>query len=632
MLEVWSRSLLRCEVWPSVIRTVDMSNWRRFDHHVVEFGPGINFMVGDNASGKTSTLEAIAYALTGDPATVTRERVLRDPEQPATVRLSFLAGEEEYVIERTQLPDRVGPAALWKKTDKKKLASSPKGVTREVETIMGVSADFLRRIVYMAEGDVFKFATDPPGEVLDQQVRRVLGLDQIERYLSALDAAARDIRERGADLRTRLGELDQLGVRSSTDVQVHLESLDEQRDVILKSLGDFNNAISHLNETRGKLDSVSTSLAGLVDTGAALIEERSKLVGRSIVHIHEETEAQVKQLNEQAIASREDIARSEGERIGLQRVLDLLQPYKGKRETVPCPVCGKPMTTSEREGIVETVNIGIGEIEVRESTLKSELAEHNRITESWRSFFDTLRELVHNLESLGSVDVGPFMTISEIMESMPEYGASLDAEKASLEGDLAEIRPKLDKVEETRSAYLTAQNRLADLGLATPEAAVEATLNLETRALTLRAARQASNDTLSILRDVDMGAIYGQISALWNTFVREGRWNVSLGPDGAPVLRTESGAAFDLSQFSGGEKTALLVILHTIIAHHFSKANFLLLDEPLEHLDSINRRSLIRFLIQAKNRGLFGQIIISTFEESLIRASTSYEDVHAHYL
>ncbi len=80
------------------------------------------------------------------------------------------------------------------------------------------------------------------------------------------------------------------------------------------------------------------------------------------------------------------------------------------------------------------------------------------------------------------------------------------------------------------------------------------------------------------------------------------------------------------------EKTALLIMLHTIIAHHFSRSGFLLIDEPLEHLDPINRRSLIRFLVGAYRRGSFEQAIVATFEESLIRKYMSEEGVNVIHL
>jgi hypothetical protein len=52
----------------------------------------------------------------------------------------------------------------------------------------------------------------------------------------------------------------------------------------------------------------------------------------------------------------------------------------------------------------------------------------------------------------------------------------------------------------------------------------------------------------------------------------------------------------------------------------------------VEHLDPINRRSLIRFLVSAYRRGSFEQAIVATFEESLIRKYMSEEGVNVIHL
>jgi DNA repair exonuclease SbcCD ATPase subunit len=127
-----------------------------------------------------------------------------------------------------------------------------------------------------------------------------------------------------------------------------------------------------------------------------------------------------------------------------------------------------------------------------------------------------------------------------------------------------------------------------------------------------------------------MKVIYEQIADLWSSF-RGGEeiWEMEYNVDGYPVM-TKSGedTKLDLRQLSGGEKTALLIQLHTIMAHHFSNSDFLMIDEPLEHLDPVNRRSLIKFLVDAYNHEMFGQAIIATFEESLIRKYQSSEGIN----
>ncbi len=167
------------------------------------------------------------------------------------------------------------------------------------------------------------------------------------------------------------------------------------------------------------------------------------------------------------------------------------------------------------------------------------------------------------------------------------------------------------------------------MGYATPEEASEALVELEVRSLSIRAASEAAQQTLTAQRNTDMESIYAQVARVWSVFRgKEDAWRVQLDDEGTPTLEDSSGRQFDLSQFSGGEKTALLIMLHTIIGHYFSKSDFMLIDEPLEHLDPVNRRSLIRFLVTAYRRGVFKQAIIATFEESLIRKYMSEDGVN----
>ena len=173
-----------------MINHVKMINWRAFDEHEVQFGSGITFIMGANGIGKTSILEAVAYALTGEPSTVKhRGKLLRDPEQLATVQLTFTVDGQGYLVERSQSRTRADRAFLTRLEDRKRLASNHKRVTEHIEELMGVSADFLQRIVYMAEGDVFRFLDKPPGQALDLQVRQVLGLTQLDEFVQALRMA-----------------------------------------------------------------------------------------------------------------------------------------------------------------------------------------------------------------------------------------------------------------------------------------------------------------------------------------------------------------------------------------------------------------------------------------------------------
>lgn len=109
-----------------MINRVEMHNWRAYEGFAVEFAPGITFLIGANGAGKTSILEAIAYALTGEPSTVKRrDKMLRDARQIATVRLEFTAAGRRYRVERSQSQSRAEQAVLFCMDDDKRLSNLP---------------------------------------------------------------------------------------------------------------------------------------------------------------------------------------------------------------------------------------------------------------------------------------------------------------------------------------------------------------------------------------------------------------------------------------------------------------------------------------------------------------------------
>lgn len=116
-----------------MITYLKMINWRAYEEREIEFKKGITFLMGANGSGKTSILEAIAYAFTGESALFQKgERVnlLKNPQKAATVTLFFDVAETAYEIMRTQNPDKAGEAYIKKVNEKKKLAQTHSGVTK----------------------------------------------------------------------------------------------------------------------------------------------------------------------------------------------------------------------------------------------------------------------------------------------------------------------------------------------------------------------------------------------------------------------------------------------------------------------------------------------------------------------
>ncbi len=130
----------------------------------------------------------------------------------------------------------------------------------------------------------------------------------------------------------------------------------------------------------------------------------------------------------------------------------------------------------------------------------------------------------------------------------------------------------------------------------------------------------ATAETLRRLRDEAMSAAYGEVERAWKEFSGWSDARVEPQPKGRLVVRHD-GRSLDLGQLSGGERAAFLVLLHAHLGRRLGRGSFLLLDEPLEHLDAENGRRLLQHLVRACSEGLLEQIVIATVEADVVRST-----------
>ena len=72
-------------------------------------------------------------------------------------------------------------------------------------------------------------------------------------------------------------------------------------------------------------------------------------------------------------------------------------------------------------------------------------------------------------------------------------------------------------------------------------------------------------------------------------------------------------------QFSDGEKMVTQLLLRVLVLRATTRLGFFWVDEPLEHLDPDARRALAVLLAQAPEEPSFRQVLVTTYEEPLIR-------------
>ncbi|MGE5221434.1 MAG: AAA family ATPase [Omnitrophica WOR_2 bacterium] len=614
-----------------MITEVEMINWRAFEKQKFTFKPGLNFIMGQNGRGKTSILEAISYGLTGEPSVVNdRDELLRDPEKPATVKLSFKVGEKVYVVVRTQQPGRAGEAHIYDALSKKSLASSHKGVTEKVEELTGVSADFLQRIIYMAEGDVFRFLKNPPGKAMNQQVQQVLGLTQLDQLQEGIKLAEKELKNDTKELKTLQQRIENLDIAASQTLDGMIGYLDSKRNSLMAQVLGLQD---DLTRSKGQSEAL-IALGENIERNIPQLRVNPNIwqhvqqMSLSSLLDYAENDVQ-RQINEIQLWEKDLSALAERKE-NCRRILDLLSVTGREEEDVACPVCKKPMTHSERLEVIKETDSLIRSIEADADTLLAKRSGSKGALNQAQKSLGGLLEIHNSIIHGRTTDISPQMPIGEmrvVLDRSREQSRQLELKK-----NIEAITRQVDDLEKARANFISVHNQLQERGFTSPGDILEALIQIETRLLTLTAARVAVEATLADMRDGRLGSIYEQITAVWNNFIQHGQWHVRFDPEGSPLLAEESEREFSFSQFSGGEKTSLLVIIHTVIAHHFSKCKFLLVDEPLEHLDSINRRSLMRFFMAASQNKFIDQALITTYEESLVRKYISEENVNVIYI
>jgi len=119
-----------------------------------------------------------------------------------------------------------------------------------------------------------------------------------------------------------------------------------------------------------------------------------------------------------------------------------------------------------------------------------------------------------------------------------------------------------------------------------------------------------------------------EVSHRWKRVFGE-RGSLRLRPDGHLVL-VRGVHEIPFSQFSSGEKVVALLATRLLVLGASTRASFLWLDEPLEHLDPRNRR------ITASLMGAAGQhvrqILVTTYEEALARRLASAASAQLRYV
>ncbi|MGH9193784.1 MAG: hypothetical protein ACRDZ0_15085, partial [Acidimicrobiales bacterium] len=196
-----------------------------------------------------------------------------------------------------------------------------------------------------------------------------------------------------------------------------------------------------------------------------------------------------------------------------------------------------------------------------------------------------------------------------------------------------------EAVQQFEAAVATAAERRAILTEARRrrEAAESARVEVEAvttafeRAAALEAAASALEAARQRILDESIEPLEDLLAENWRKLFVD-RPGVGLQGDGT-VSRRIGSEDLEYEHFSDGEKMVAQLILRVLVLRATTRLGFFWVDEPLEHLDPDVRRALAVLLAQAPEAPSFRQVLVTTYEEPLIRRlRASVPNTHLIYV
>jgi len=181
------------------LHRLQLQNFRQHADSVITFETGLTGVIGSNGSGKTTILEAIAWALYGNSATRgTRDSIRFSraaPRSPVRVELDFELAGHRYRIVR-----RLTDAELYLDGAGQPIANSITGVNELLQRRLGMSRSEFFNTYFTGQKELNVMAAMGPSERA-QFLSRVLGYEKLRTAQTLVRDRRRIIAAEAAGLR-----------------------------------------------------------------------------------------------------------------------------------------------------------------------------------------------------------------------------------------------------------------------------------------------------------------------------------------------------------------------------------------------------------------------------------------------
>ena len=236
-----------------MIQSLEIQNRQSWQNGRLDFSPGVNLLIGRGTSGKSACLRALRWALENTAGEsqisnwIKRTTKGKDPKRVLDGESSVTVTTPKGTLRRLRSPD-INSYEINGKT----LKAIGTGVPDEVKDFFGISDINIQR-----QHDL-PFLISLPGSQVSAYLNRVVGIEEIDKYLTASTSCIREARKAHAALleaqERDTQTLDALGWVDGTQAQ--LDAL----DALQATKGEMETKLSKVSVLRCGLESEGAKL------------------------------------------------------------------------------------------------------------------------------------------------------------------------------------------------------------------------------------------------------------------------------------------------------------------------------------------------------------------------------------
>jgi DNA repair exonuclease SbcCD ATPase subunit len=617
-----------------MIKKIILKNWKNIDNLDLDFANGINFIIGANGTGKTSILEAINYGLCSSFKGIDLSKFIKKGCNFSEILINFSLEQKEFRIKHTIKPSNVdstlegeGLSISYKNND----------VYNELENIFLLPKVSRQRILYIAEGEIHILAS-PFTQVtmLNKQfaseLRTILGLEQITLLQKYFEDLKKRYDKETEEIRIHLGsaidqkEVELIKERMESN-QRNMKVLDSKRAQIKSELDKNQRKLGRIEAELENIKSTEYEFRKILKESEDVCKMKLsvKEIPEVIRKIKEELDKGIKSksVNYRDIKSKLD--ETQGKYFIFKDLYNVLLAFKESTlAQKACPLCHQPLD-SKRYAQLEKELLGkINQFEELISKLKIQSDEIFKQKKEEEEKLNKCIKILNSIQPIEKMIWSRFEVRDNILK--------LEIERREIKQVIESLNKKYrDTEEEFRNIFKINENDKNKLSNPIKE-------NLENRLINITRRKLINEIILESLRDTSKQLYYEtnekilkKINEELKRFRLEEKGTVFLDESAIPYVK-EGENIYDFDMLSGGERTALYILTRILLNNLISKSNFLLIDEPFEHLDSMNRKYLRDFLDDSIKKGYIFQLIITTYEETLTRTFLDRTDANLFYL